>query len=529
MTESRFSFLERYPHFPAVLAKKAREAETDCPGRFGASLVACRTAAEKITEFLLIQTGLPAKGMIANPFYSPANPCSKPELDLSKQADRLFVLLKEEIISYQDKTERFDFIRLKGNAAAHEDAENPYTEADAAAALDHLHALCRQLAEHYPAAQPPRAPRCFANPAAAQPLQNRAAPYRSGSGMAAGMTIAAVIAGVLFVFYILSSLAKRPSEKRETAAAPAAPAPENNILRYPDGSVYRGGIVNGLAEAENGKITYPDGGTCEGRFSGGKLNGQAVCRYADGGSYQGGFANGLRSGQGKITYPDGVVYTGGFSGGDPDGQGEITAGNNRYTGYVSRDGIPAGEGVLITADGGCAGRFTRSDAACRFDDGSRYRGGFDGKKLNFAGQGILTDAEGRIRFKGEWLAGEPVKSSQTEEERLRAQAEAGDAEAQNALGNLYAEGKQVPKDDKTAALWYFKATKQGLAAAQYQLGTMYEQGRGVGRAADAAAAWYLAAATQHYAPAVARLKAAAETAPPEKNRPSGGDTLDELF
>ena len=185
--------------------------------------------------------------------------------------------------------------------------------------------------------------------------------------------------------------------------------------------------------------------------------------------------------------------------------------------------------MLITADGGCAGRFTRSDAACRFDDGSRYRGGFDGKNLNFAGQGTLTDAEGRIRFQGEWRDGEPAKSSLTEEERLRIRAEAGDAEAQNALGNLYAEGKQVPKDDKTAALWYFKAAKQGLAAAQYNLGTMYEQGRGVNRDTDAAAAWYLAAATQHYAPAVARLKAAAETAPPEKSRPSGSDTLDELF
>lgn len=251
--------------------------------------------------------------MIANPFYNPANPRSKLELDLSKQANRLFVLLKEEIISYQDKTERFDFIRLKGNTAAHEDAENPYTEADAAPALDHFHALCRQMAEHYPSAQPPRAPCCSANPAAAQPLQNRAAPYRSGSGMAAGMTIAAVVVGVLFAFYILSSLAKRPSEKRETAAAPAAPAPENNILRYPDGSVYRGGIVN------------------------------------------------------------------------------------------------------------------------------------------------------------------------------------------------------------------------GLAAARYQLGTMYEQGRGVSRDTDAAAAWYLAAAGQNYAPAVARLKAAAETAPPEKSRSSGSDTLNELF
>ena len=165
--------------------------------------------------------------MIANLFYNPANPHSKPELNLSKQADRLFVLLKEEIISYQDKTERFDFIRLKGNAAAHEDAENPYTETDAAAALDHLHALCRQLAEHYPAAQPPRAPRCFANPAAAQPLQNRAAPHRSGSGMAAGMTIAAVIAGVLFCLPLpkgrLKNAKPPPKPRRpKKAALPAA-------------------------------------------------------------------------------------------------------------------------------------------------------------------------------------------------------------------------------------------------------------------------------------------------------------------
>ena len=83
MTESRFAFLERYPHFPAALAKKAREAEADYPARYGASLAACRTAAEKITEFLLAQTGLPAKGSIANPFFSRDNPRSG-----SGQADR---------------------------------------------------------------------------------------------------------------------------------------------------------------------------------------------------------------------------------------------------------------------------------------------------------------------------------------------------------------------------------------------------------------------------------------------------------
>ena len=413
MTESRFAFLENHPHFPAALAKKAQEAERDYPERYGASLTAARAAAEKITEFLLAQTGLPVKGSIANPFYSPDNPRSKPELDLSKQSDRLFALLKEDAVSYQDKSERFDFIRLKGNAAAHEDADNPYTEADAAAALEHLYILCRSLAERYPAPQPPRRPRHFAaaEPAAPPTVRRNVRPAAQGGGTAKkfGIITAAAL-GIPFAIYLMTApRGSRPTQPEAPAAdsfqAASSAAAESNILRYPDGSVYQGEIVGGKAESANGKITYPDGSVCEGRFADGRLNGEALCRYADGSAYQGGFADGVRSGQGKAVYADGGRYTGSFAAGEPEGIGEIAAGQNSYTGRVSGRS-PAGEGVLVLSDGNrCTGSFTAAAADCRFADGSRYQGGFDGKSLNFHGQGSLSDAAGKTRFKGEWQQG----------------------------------------------------------------------------------------------------------------------------
>ena len=539
MTESRFAFLENHPHFPAALAKKAQEAERDYPERYGASLTAARAAAEKNTEFLLVQAGLPAKGSIANPFYSPDNPRSKPELDLSKQSDRLFALLKEDAVSYQDKSERFDFIRLKGNAAAHEDADNPYTEADAAAALEHLYILCRSLAERYPAPQPPRRPRHFAaaEPAAPPTVRRNVRPAAQGGGTAKkfGIITAAAL-GIPFAIYLMTApRGSRPTQPEAPAAdsfqAASSAAAESNILRYPDGSVYQGEIVGGKAESANGKITYPDGSVCEGRFADGRLNGEALCRYADGSAYQGGFADGVRSGQGKAVYADGGRYTGSFAAGEPEGIGEIAAGQNSYTGRVSGRS-PAGEGVLVLSDGNrCTGSFTAAAADCRFADGSRYQGGFDGKSLNFHGQGSLSDAAGKTRFKGEWQQGQPVQSAFSEFERIREQAESGDAEAQNTLGYLYSQGKDIPKDDRQAALWYHKAATQGNAAAQFNLGVLYEQGRGVGQNTEQALQWYGRAAAQGHTAAAARL---AELAPSPEVPPTGdgrkdGDAIDELF
>ena len=53
--------------------------------------------------------------------------------------------------------------------------------------------------------------------------------------------------------------------------------------------------------------------------------------------------------------------------------------------------------------------------------------------------------------------------------KLRELADAGDAHAQNGLGNFYAEGKFVTKDEALALQWWTRAAEQGEAVAQYNV------------------------------------------------------------
>jgi uncharacterized protein len=58
-------------------------------------------------------------------------------------------------------------------------------------------------------------------------------------------------------------------------------------------------------------------------------------------------------------------------------------------------------------------------------------------------------------------------------------ADQGNAEAQTAIGIMYAKGRGVPQDYATAVSWYRKAADQGNAEGQSLLGYMYAKGRGV--------------------------------------------------
>jgi len=58
-------------------------------------------------------------------------------------------------------------------------------------------------------------------------------------------------------------------------------------------------------------------------------------------------------------------------------------------------------------------------------------------------------------------------------------AEAGDAEAQNNVGEIYERGLGIEPNYEAAIIWYQKAADQGNARAQFNLGTLYEQGLGV--------------------------------------------------
>ena len=86
-------------------------------------------------------------------------------------------------------------------------------------------------------------------------------------------------------------------------------------------------------------------------------------------------------------------------------------------------------------------------------------------------------------------------------DQLRQAAEQGDAEAQNKLGFMYAEGEGVPEDNQEAVKWYRKAAEQGHASAQYNLGIMYVKGEGVAEDDREAVKWYRKAAEQGYAKA----------------------------
>jgi TPR repeat protein len=55
----------------------------------------------------------------------------------------------------------------------------------------------------------------------------------------------------------------------------------------------------------------------------------------------------------------------------------------------------------------------------------------------------------------------------------------GNAEAQNNLGILYAEGHGVPQDSAQARQWYERAAAQGHARAQNNLAELYYAGLGV--------------------------------------------------
>jgi hypothetical protein len=81
-------------------------------------------------------------------------------------------------------------------------------------------------------------------------------------------------------------------------------------------------------------------------------------------------------------------------------------------------------------------------------------------------------------------------------ERIKRSAEAGNANAQNTLGSMYASGEVVPKNAAKAVEWFRKAAEKGLADAQWKLGLMYENGDGVVQDKVEAMKWYKKSATQ---------------------------------
>ena len=79
---------------------------------------------------------------------------------------------------------------------------------------------------------------------------------------------------------------------------------------------------------------------------------------------------------------------------------------------------------------------------------------------------------------------------------LTLKAKSGEAEAQNALGEAYYDGKGVTENLTEAVKWFTKAAEQENAKAQYNLGNCYYYGYGVYQYYGEAEKWYTKAAEQ---------------------------------
>lgn len=79
-------------------------------------------------------------------------------------------------------------------------------------------------------------------------------------------------------------------------------------------------------------------------------------------------------------------------------------------------------------------------------------------------------------------------------DKLRAQAEGGDAEAAWRVGDAHEKGVGASKDANLATQWYRRAAEAGSSEGQFRFGLMCEQGQGVPQDYSQAAEWYRKAA-----------------------------------
>lgn len=88
---------------------------------------------------------------------------------------------------------------------------------------------------------------------------------------------------------------------------------------------------------------------------------------------------------------------------------------------------------------------------------------------------------------------------------LQKQADAGDASAQSALGDVYDDGLGVPQDRAAAMKWKRKAADQNREEAQSAVGFFYFHSVGVKQNFEEAAKWFTKAADNGYVPAEIQL------------------------
>ena len=177
----------------------------------------------------------------------------------------------------------------------------------------------------------------------------------------------------------------------------------------PDGSRYRGEVINGLLQGQ-GRLDYGDGSHYQGQFKDGQFNGQGIYTYADGSRYEGHFVKGLPSGEGHLSSSD-FDYRGEFRQGQYNGLGVLQwRSGDGFQGQFRR-GEPHGQGVMTDAEGNVfTGSFDNNQlnglGSFKSADGDLYSGEF--RDNQFHGKGRYQSANGDVwsgRFREGSLSG----------------------------------------------------------------------------------------------------------------------------
>jgi hypothetical protein len=177
----------------------------------------------------------------------------------------------------------------------------------------------------------------------------------------------------------------------------------------PDGSRYRGEVINGLLQGQ-GRLDYGDGSHYQGQFKDGQFNGQGIYTYADGSRYEGHFVKGLPSGEGHLSSSD-FDYRGEFRQGQYNGLGVLQwRSGDGFQGQFRR-GEPHGQGVMTDAEGNAfTGSFDNNQlnglGSFKSADGDLYSGEF--RDNQFHGKGRYQSANGDVwsgRFREGSLSG----------------------------------------------------------------------------------------------------------------------------
>lgn len=366
--------------------------------------------------------------------------------------------------------------------------------------------IAQQWAADFPRADSPFRPAQAFGSAMVAPSSTASRHRPKGQSRKVTMGVAAVVVG-LIVFRGLSALLSSNSSGKSEIALPAASTPmqPENTLRYANGDIFEGYIIDSKANDPNGKITRANGMVCIGNVIADKLNGIATCTAPNGDTYQDDYQDDLRHGKGSQTL-NGNRYEGAFEHDLMQGEGVLTAQTgNRYQGAF-RNNAMAGNGKIIFADQSeCIGTFDAQTAHCDFANGNHYAGAYNPATLYLEGKGVLTDSEGNVLFDGAFVENQPqgkvLDAAQAQAEALQKRAEQGDAAAQTALGGEEAEQGNYGNAFK----WLARAAAANHAEAQYYLAIMYERGLGMDKNVDEAHRWYQRAADNGFAKAQKRI------------------------